>query len=225
MTDALIVMNVRDIHPVKQAFAQLPIAKIWLTGYTEAQLAESVFEYAIRETDFDRYLVCSDDILVRQPTLDAVTGALDGGCEVATGYSQRTHTDWTVNVTNGPLRDSHPASEAYRFMKYRDVVSWPEPLVPTWFAGFSLTGMSRDMWQRFPFGCFTEGQPTGYASDFHLSRRLQDERIPIYAVREAFAYHWRHEWQHTNHPEDDPVLLGELEPAVTVEPAARLVCG
>lgn len=224
MTDALVILNPRDIPEVKDAIADLDIPKLWLTGYTERELAASVFDYALRETSFDRYLVVSDDIIIRRPALDAVLQALDDGIEVATGYSQRSHTDWTVNVTAGPLRDSRPTVGAYDFRQYREIISWPEPLVPTWFAGMSITGMSREMWQRFPFGCFTDGDSdAGYASDFHLSRRLQDERVPVYAVREAFAYHWRHEWAHTNHPDDAPLLIGQVSAAVTLqEPEAAI---
>jgi hypothetical protein len=39
----------------------------------------------------------------------------------------------------------------------------------------------------------------------------------VFAVREAFCYHWRNEWQHTNHPEDDPVLVGSIDPSVTLQ--------
>ena len=77
--------------------------------------------------------------------------------------------------------------------------------------------MSKEMWLKFPFACFTDGaQDPGYASDFNLSRRLQDERVPVYAVRESFCYHWRSEWQNTNHPDDSPLLIGELIPSVTL---------
>lgn len=223
-------MHARNVAPAQRAFAELDIAKLWLSGYTENELAgngqDSVFAWALDNSDFDHYIVVSDDALVRQPCLDAVTRALDEGCEVATGYSQRSHTDMTVNVTDGPLRDSRPTVEAYTFRQLREVISWPEPLVPTWFAGMSCTGMSAEMWRKFPFGCFTDidsaGEPLdrGYASDFHLSRRLQDARVPVYCVREAFCYHWRNEWQHTNHPDDDRVLVGEMKRQVVLQDVA-----
>ncbi len=219
MSDALVILHAREVKPAHRAFHELPIAKIWLSGYTEQELAGGVFNYAIEESNFDRYLVCADDILVRPQALEAVIKALDEGCEVATGYSQRSHTDMTVNVTSGPLADSWPTVEAYNFRQLQEVVSWPEPLVPTWFAGFSLTGMDREMWRRFGFGCFvdpgTEGP--GYASDFFLSRALQKARVPISAVREAFCYHWRHSWEHTNDPRDDRVLIGEMTQQVTIQ--------
>lgn len=222
--NCLVILNPRDVRVAKNAIADLDIAKLWLTGYSEAELAESVFSWAIEESHFDNYLCISDDAILRAPALEAIVAALDGGCEVATGYSQRSHTDWTVNVTSGPLRDTHPTVDAYDFRQFREVVSWPEPLVPTWFVGMSATGMSREMWRKYPFGCFTDGdRSTGYASDFHLSRRLQNDRVPVYAVREAFCYHWRNEWRHTNHPDDDKVLVGQIDPFVTLVPANGLV--
>jgi hypothetical protein len=47
--------------------------------------------------------------------------------------------------------------------------------------------------------------------------------VPVYAVREAFCYHWRNEWRHTNHPDDDKVLVGQIDPFVTLVPANGLV--
>lgn len=214
MNDCLVIMNPRDIPVTKAAINELSIAKLWLTGYTEEQLAAGIFSQALEDSGHDRFFVISDDIIVRQDALDAVRRASLEHM-VTTGYSQRSHTDMTVNVTDGPLLDDKPTVGAYTFRQLRDVVSWPEPLVPTWFTGMSITGMTLEMWRRFPFGCFCdEGSPLGYASDFHLSRRLQDAGVPIVAVREAFAYHWRNEWQHTNHPDDDPVLVGQVIPGV-----------
>lgn len=223
----LVIMHARNVQPAQEAFAELDIPKLWLSGYTENELAgnegeQSVFKWALNSSDFTHYIVVSDDALVRQHALTAICYYLAEGYEVITGYSQRSHTDMTVNVTSGPLRDSHPTARAYDFRQLREVISWPERLVPTWFTGMSCTGMSKEMWERFPFSCFTDlddyGKPQdrGYASDFHLSRRLQDARVPIYAVREAFCYHWRNEWQHTNHPDDDPVLIGKMQQAVTL---------
>ena len=221
MSSCLVILHARQIREFEIATAELQIPKLWLTGYTERELSDGVFRWALEESDYDNYIVVSDDALVRQHALDGVVTALEtGGIEVATGYSQRSHTDWMVNVTSGPLKDSKPSIDAYQFRQFREVVSWPEPLVPTWFTGMSLTGMSKEMWRRFPFQCYADGvMDNGYASDFNLSRRLQDERIPVYAVRESFCYHWRAEWRHTNHPEDASPLIGVIGPAVTLHDA------
>ena len=217
MSDALIILNARHIEPVKAALAELPIAKIWLTGYTELEISNGVFADAIASTSFDRYLVSSDDILIRPHALAAVIDVWERGYDVVTGYSQRSHTDWTVNLTEAPIQTLTPGKGAYRFREYADVAAWPDPIVPTWFAGFSITGMPRDLWERFPFGCFHDGiNDPGHASDFHLSLRLQEAGIPIGAAREGFAYHWRHGYGYL-HPDDARLLLGDLEQGITVE--------
>jgi len=217
VSHCLVILNARNLVQFHGAVSELDTPKLWLTGYTEAELADGVFDSAISDTPYDFYVVVSDDAIVRQHALSGVLEALEEGAPVATGYSQRTHSDWVVNVTSGPLRTKHPSAESYDFRLYKEVVSWPEPLVPTWFTGMSLTGMSREMWQKYPFGCFTNGQESGYASDFHLSRRLQDHKVPIVAVREAFCYHWRTEWQHTNNPEDEVPFVGSVVPSVILE--------
>ncbi len=214
--DALVVLNARDIDVCKRSLQELPIQKVWLTGYTEAEIANDVFASVLREQEFDRVYVVADDVIVRPYALEAVRSLLDDGHPVATGYSQRSHTDWEVNITSGPLNGRAPVEGAYDFVRYADVVSSPDPTIPTWFAGMSVTGMSGEMWRRFPFGCYQDaGSPNGYASDFHLSLRLQDAGVPIVCAREGFAYHWRHEWRHTNHPADATPLDG-VEQGVTL---------
>jgi hypothetical protein len=216
MTEVLVILNPRKIPVCAQAFAELDIPKLWLTGWTEVQIRDTVFPGMIRDHPYDRYLVVADDVIVRQATVDRVLTALDIGWPVATGFSQRSHTEWEVNLTSGPIGD-RPVAAAYDFLSFQDVVSHPEPLFQTWFAGMSVTGMSREMWGRFPFGCYADtASPNGYASDFHLSHRLQDAEVPIMACRDGFAYHWRHEWRHTNDDRDDKLLVGEVKPAVTL---------
>ena len=210
MKDAVIVLNPRAIRECITSITELPVPKIWLTGYTEREISEGVFLAVLAQYDFDRYFVVSDDVIVRPYAFDAIRHVLDlHDAPVATGYSQRSHADWKVNLTRKPLMDDLPTAGAYDFRHFRDVVSWPTPELPTWFTGMSLTGMSREMWRRFPFQCFVDDEsPLGYASDFHLSKRLQDAEVPIRAAREGFAYHWRHEWRHTNHPGDAKPKVG-----------------
>lgn len=210
MKDAVIVLNPREIRECISSFAELPVPKIWLTGYTEREISEGIFLAVLAQYDFDRYFVVSDDVIVRPYAFDAIRRILDLHlAPVATGYSQRSHADWTVNLTRKPLMADKPIADAYDFRHFREVVSHPSPWIETWFGGMSLTGMSREMWQRFPFGAFVdEGSPLGYASDFNLSKRLQDAEVPILAAREGFAYHWRHEWRSTNHPQDAKPKIG-----------------
>lgn len=189
-----------------------------MRGYTEAHLADGAFAQAVDSFPHDYFIVASDDILIRRHALDQVVAQLKRH-PVVTGYSQRSHTDWTVNLTAAPLEGDTPRAEAYQFLSFQDIVSAPTPTVRTWFTGMSLTGMNRELWQRFPFDCYRD-KPSdrGYASDFHLSLRLQQARVPIMACRDAFAYHWRHEWRNTNHELDAPLLTGTIKPHTVFEP-------
>lgn len=219
MSNCIVILHPRDIPPVMAAYAELPYDKLWLSRYTERELADGVFMAALREAGYDRYMICSDDILVRQGAVDRVVAALDAGHPVATGYSQRTHTEMVINLTSGPIRGPQPGPEAYDFLNLSDAVSKTEPLFRTWFAGFSITGMSMEMWEQFPFDCFGDPWEGGMASDFSLSLRLQKAGVPIMAVRDAFAYHWRNEWRTVNHPDDAGLLVGEQTAEVRLERA------
>lgn len=203
------VLNARSIPECMDSLAELPIRKVYLRGWSERAIADRGWDLMMEATlfDFDWLWVVSDDVIVRPQALEAVR-ALAVENPVVTGYSQRSHSEWVVNLTAGPLAGDFPLPAAYAFREFREVVSWPSPSLPTWFAGMSLTGMSRGMWMQFPFGCF--GDP-GYASDFHLSKRLQDAVVPIVAARDAFLYHWRHDWISTNNQHDQSPQVGAEE--------------
>jgi hypothetical protein len=198
--DALIIMNPRTIPECIRAFDELQIPQIRIIGHTEQQIQEEAFP-EILEYDFDWFWLVSDDALVRPQALDAVRKTAHLGHPVVTGYSQRSHEDWTVNLTRAPLAEPHPSVDAYDFFQFYEVVGHPDEVVPTWFTGMSLTGMPHAMWERFPFQCFG-GSTGGYASDFSLSTRLQEADIPIVAAREAFCYHWRWDWITTSGDKD-----------------------
>lgn len=189
-----------------ESIQALPIDKLYLRGWTERAIADGAWKL-VMDQPVEWIWVTSDDVIIREPALDAVR-ALAGKHPVVTGYAQRSHTEWIVNLTNQALMLDNPCPEAYSFRSFAEVVSYPEPVVPTWFTGMSLTGMSIDMWRQFPFNCYED---PGYASDFHLSWRLQQAGIPIVAAREAFTYHWRHDWVNTNDPRDETPNVGAKE--------------
>ena len=203
MNDALVVMNPRTIPECMRAFEELAIPKIYLRGFTEKEISD----YAFREVlglGFDWLWLVSDDAIVHQAALNAVRDLAKAGHPVCTGYSQRSHTEWVVNLTKGPISGAWPSPESYDFYEFKEVISWPTPELRTWFTGMSLTGMSTELWKQYPFTAF--GDP-GCASDFSLSQRLQAGNVPIMAAREAFCYHWRHDWITTNNEHDqDPVV-------------------
>lgn len=187
----------------------LPLPRVYLRGMTERTI-EDLWPHvlsAVEETGASWVWMVSDDVIVRRHVLSALRQHRRRH-PVVTGYSQRTHADWTVNLTWSPLRGDAPSEASYDFLSYRQVVAHPRPTLDTWFAGMSMTGMSVEMWREFPFACF--GWP-GWGSDFALSKRLQDAGIPIVAVREALCYHYRVQWQNTSHPDDQAPETGNPE--------------
>jgi hypothetical protein len=217
VSDALVVMNPRNIRVCLDSMAELPIPKIYLRGFSEREIATEAFP-RVMAMGYRWLWVVSDDVVARPCNLLALRDLRDAGHPVVTGYSQRSHTEWTVNLTDGPLVGDVPHPDAYRFRTFRDVVSWPVPEVPTWFTGMSMTGMRTELWAEYPFDCYGGPDEPGYASDFSLSFRLQSAGVPILAARDAFLYHWRHEWVNTSDPRDADPILGAKE--IFVSPSA-----
>jgi hypothetical protein len=78
-------------------------------------------------------------------------------------------------------------------------------LYKSFFAGFAMTFMSRDMWLRYPFDCI--GDP-GYQSDYRLSCRLQNDGVDIWGVPGAFMPHLRLDLS-TKHLQGGTLLVGQ----------------
>lgn len=211
---ALIILKPRKIEVTERALDELNIPIIEIAGYNERQLANGAFQAALELVPADHYIVAADDVIIHPPALEAVRERLTDD-SVVTGYCQFSHTDWRVNVTRRPLEGSIPKAGAYDFLSFHEMASGPATR-RTWFAGMALTAMSAAMWRRYPFGCFLADGNTGFASDFHLSLRLQADDVLVSAVRDGFVYHWRHVQSHTNDSRDDPVLVGEIEPSIRV---------
>src|SRR6266498_125836 len=102
MRDLLVILNPRRIPSCIEAFEALPIDKVWLTGYTEAQIVE-VFP---KLPAYHRYIVISDDAIVPPEALAAVQEELDWGHPVVTGYSVLGRDmNHLVNICKSPLPD------------------------------------------------------------------------------------------------------------------------
>jgi hypothetical protein len=200
MSDCLVLLNPRDIPECMSAFEQLDIPRIHIVGHNEMSIMTDGFDKAIDIADaegFDWLWWISDDAIVRQPALAAVRSLRDEGHPVVTGYSNMTHDNWYVNLCKTPLAKPTPVVDAYDLYRFHEVIGYPDPVVPTFFGGFCLTGMSLDMWRYYPFGCFGGGasdNQDGYGSDFSLSWRLQTDMVPIVAARDGFCFHWRWNW-------------------------------
>jgi hypothetical protein len=198
MNPLLIVLNPRKIQPVLEAFDALHIERAYISGYTELELVP-VLAQLVDSTDYTHYLVVSDDVIVSQRALDSVLGLLEAGHPVATAWCKLDSSKEceSVNIVRSPLRMSTPTMDSYDFYRQEEVLDWPDEVVPTWFAGMAPQGMSRELWQQFPFNTYS----SGWAGDYHVSWRLQQAGIPIVSARSAYTQHLKQRW---NFPDSNP---------------------
>lgn len=217
MNPLLLVMNPRAIEECVAAIRRLPIRKAWLTGFTESQL-ESVIESLIDEHDeHTHFLILSDDGIPTRSALEQVLTLLEAGHPVVTGYSNLDATGQIVNIGRAGfhLKPWPTGQDSYDLMDLGEVAAHPEEAIPISTVGFSLTGMSRELWRQFPF--LTYGGARGWGSDYSLSYRLQEAGIVPVAAREAFFYHVKERVNVLDREPRKRLLVGEIDAGVTVE--------
>lgn len=213
MKPALLIFNPRRITECITALERLPIDKFWLTGYTERQLTDVIPKVIAENPSYTHWLVESDDGLMHPDTLDPILQALADGHHVVTGYSNLDAEDMRVNLTKTPFKCDEPILEDYDMYHLSEVISWPDWLVPTFFAGYAFTGMDTAMWADYPF----EPIQT-WASDWSLCKRLQNDGVPIVACRDAFTWHVK---EVVNQMDEEPrkrLLVGHVRAEVRFSP-------
>jgi hypothetical protein len=135
--------------------------------------------------------------------LDLILDAFEPS-SVYTGYCNMEENNPEVNLSSEPLVVQHLADkDCYSFPLKTDVDAH-EGLYPSYFTGFAMTFMSRQMWLKYPFNCI--GDP-GYQSDYSLSCRLQNDEVNIWAVPGAFMQHLKLA-ESTKHLEGGTVVVG-----------------
>lgn len=207
MRDLLLILNPRRIEECLQAFRKLPIDRLWVRGMTEYEIQLAWPDILETAADYQRVIAQSDDGIVRPHALAEVIRLLDAGHPVVTGYSNLSAEDFRVNLTKKPPHPV-PAEDSYDLYHLKEVMEYPTPEVPTYFAGMCLTGMSHAFWQRFPFLTYWNEHP-GSASDLMLSTRLNEAGIPIVAAREAFVWHVKERWNLADREERKQLYLHE----------------
>jgi hypothetical protein len=180
----------------------LDIDKVWLKHYTELELIKVIAEI-VESTDHDVIGLLSDDTIPTQESLDSILNAFEPS-SVYTGYCNMEENNPEVNLSSEPLVVQHLADkDCYSFPLKTDVDAH-EGLYPSYFTGFAMTFMSRQMWLKYPFNCI--GDP-GYQSDYSLSCRLQNDEVNIWAVPGAFMQHLKLA-ESTKHLEGGTVVVG-----------------
>ncbi len=220
MRALLCIMNCRAIPECINSYRALTgIDLAWMSGYTDAQLG-AVHQRIVATTDYDAYIVVSDDCIVTQAALDTVLELLAAGHPAVTGWCRLHTRSNLVNLCHAPLIGNKPHKDAYPFSTVAQIHAHPDPIVPTHFMGFSLTGLTREMWERYPYGAFTEIRRSGYSSDFHLCIRLRDDGVPMVAARDGYVEHVKVVGPR---PRTHRLLIGKMKPEVRIEPAAPVV--
>ena len=211
-------MNPRDIRECVDSIARLSIDRVWLRSYTEAELVEAIpAALDLAGPAYDYVLLVADDVVVFPGALDAVL-SLAENLDVVTGYTRLDSTSPFVNLTKRPLAGDVPVAGAYDFFRYEEIAASGDRAIPTGFVGFALTGMPREMWDEFPFAVF--GGSPGYSSDFSLSVRLRDARVPMFAARDGYVEHVKEEWNRLDTEPRKRLLLDERPSELVFDPAA-----
>ena len=200
----LMIMSPRRIESCLDALDALDVDKVWLRNWNEHELM-TIIPQVIAECDHDCIGLVSDDGLPTQDALDLILAAYEPEA-VYTGYCNLDDTTDTVNITTAPLIIQEEATvDCYPVVSRSVVDEHPEPLMRSYFAGFALTFMSREMWERYPFVAY--GHP-GCQSDYQLCKRLQVDEVPIWAVRGAFFQHLKGGDTTTRHLGGGEVIAG-----------------
>ncbi len=151
MKPLLLVMNPRAIDVCIDAIAALDIDRVWLKNYTEGQLVD-VIEDVIDACDHDPIGLVSDDGIPTQDALDLVLSHYSS-YKVFTGYCNIDTESTLVNLSMQPLIVQDEADIGCYTMPHREEIeTHSSPLIRSWFAGFALTFMSRELWRRYPGG-------------------------------------------------------------------------
>jgi hypothetical protein len=197
------VMNPRTIPQCMSAIESLNIDKVWLKNWTERELVQ-VINSVVQQTDHDVIGLLSDDTIPSQKALDLILDNFNSDA-VYTGYCNMDDTTDEVNLSYNPLKLQDVATyDCYSFPT-KDQVESNKGLFKSYFTGFAMTFMSKDMWIKYPFDCI--GNP-GYQSDYLLSSRLQKDEIEIWAPVGAFMPHLRGGDESTRHLEGGKVITG-----------------
>jgi hypothetical protein len=211
----LIVMNPRRIPAAMSAFAALKnVTVCYIQGRTETEVAQ-MFPKVIENWGRTGHVgVVSDDVIVTQHAVDTVFGLCDAIYGMPTsGWCRLDHTSPTSSVCRTDLIDEHPTTTAYQFESAEWVLAQSAPFTAS-FTGLALHVMHTDWWEEYPFGVYGE-HTRGWASDYHLARRLNQNGVDILVHPEGYIDHLKERWLHSDSDPAKRLHLGMLHKAVT----------
>lgn len=190
MKNLLIILKVRQLDHVLQSYRNYNISRVFICGYWETELEDmGIFDSVVNEAKKKGYThisVISDDGLITNKAFDKVL-ELSKKYVVASAFCKLDSHTTLVNLARFPLIVDYPGHIInYNLYHYNELPQNQD--IRTYFTGLALTTMPIELWQLFPFKCFRVGD-RGFASDYHLSKRLQDAGIPIYTHMETEVIH------------------------------------
>jgi hypothetical protein len=209
MRTAVVVLNPREIKRAIDGILSLNTDTCWVSYMPEVEVAPAINK-VIEETDYDRYFVLSDDAVPTPHAFAAILALHDAGHPVVTGYGNLDSVQDLCGLTTNRLPAPPPAVGSYVFTPLTAALTRDEPIVTT-FAGLVLTGMSRELWLKYPLAVTVFGGQM----DYDLSYRLQEDGIPIVAPPDGFCVHVKEIANQMDRNPEKRLLIGERPPAVT----------
>lgn len=237
------VMNARDIPECINSIKALEIDKVWLRGFTETGLEARIREF-IEKTDYDRYLLVSDDVIVPAGTLDALRRFEEKG-PVVTGWCNifpgRDLAALELRPIDGTNRDFYlrtrdemppflvrPIKWAYRNSKLaRSIIDEP---IYAHFPKLEEIWAQPELFRTYFVGWaltsidrdtwlrygfkYSNTDRAGHGSDQNFSLRAAADGLEMLCVRDAFVYHM-HSMRN--------FIVGKVDPKVVFDPMKKEV--
>jgi hypothetical protein len=192
----------------------LPLDKVYFRAFTEPQLIRPINDF-IAKTNYDNYLIISDDGIVPDGTYELVAELLTK-YESATGYCCMAQDSKFVNLSRTPLRLGSAIGrrgycaasvDDYSLYHLDEIKRFRDPVFITWFGGWALTGFRREIWLKHPFRVM----PTGGQSDFAVCRSYN---APLRTHKDAYIEHLKENMYKENQMNR---LIGTIPPEVRYE--------
>jgi len=213
----LLVMQPRNIKPALESYKKsFDIPIVFFRAFTEPQVTIQLNKY-IKEHDYTHYVIIGDDAIVTRQAADTVLKYTESSeCDVFTGWmNMHINPDGGFSdestVNQNIIRCDDPSwgpqrKEYGTWITMDQMRQLPLELVRTSYANFALTGMTKELWEKFPISCW----PNGNSSDHHLSLRLQNKGVKVWTHPKAFIRHLRRGWSPLSHH----WLVGNMTPEI-----------
>ncbi|MEM3414945.1 MAG: glycosyltransferase [Thermoproteota archaeon] len=185
------------------------IDKVMFIGYTERQLTPILNKF-IKESDYDYIIITADDVVFDKSVVERLVNDA-GKFDVLTGYSRIRPSLNRYNITKTKLKGTFPSHSSYDWYYDRDLRKLIDNNIlygRTYFCGYSLSMFNRKLFDRVSYGFYDGGKFDGWATDFFVSKQLQDLGVEMFFRVDCYVHHLA--W-------DRDYIIGRVEPHIKVE--------